>query len=202
MTVSPQTTYTYHVFIASPGDIGEEREHVRQFFKRYNRHHARIWNVRFEVIDWENYSTTGVGRPQELITQQTLEKYRDSLALVVGIMAQRFGMQTGEAESGTEEEFNWALESYLTSGWPEIKWFFRRVDEFVAPGDPGEIEKALKQWKKVRAFRRRLQTSDPPVYYAEYPGPSGFRQVLENDLNMWLSDADRPWVPDFAAPAV
>jgi len=202
MTLSPHTTYTYHVFLASPGDVGEERQHVRRFFERYNRHHARLWNVRFEVIDWENYATIGVGRPQELITQQTLEKYRDSLALVVGIMAQRFGMPTGEAESGTEEEFNWALESNLGSSWPEIKWFFRRVEKFVAPADPEEIAKALQQWNKVRAFRQRLQKNDPPVFYAQYPGPSGFRDVLENDLNLWLSDADRPWVPDFAARAV
>lgn len=53
-----------------------------------------------------------MGRPQELITRQTLEKYRESLALVVGIMGQRFGSPTGMAESGTEEEFNWAMESH------------------------------------------------------------------------------------------
>jgi hypothetical protein len=202
MPLSPRTTYTYHVFLASPGDVNEERQHVRQFFERYNRHHARLWNVRFEVVDWENYSAIGVGRPQELITQQTLEKYKDSLALVVGIMGQRFGMPTGEAESGTEEEFNWALESNLDSGWPEIKWFFRKVEQFVAPADPKAITKALKQWKKVNAFRERLQKNDPPIYYREYPGPSGFRDVLENDLNLWLSDGDRPWVPDFAVPAL
>ncbi|MCG8364177.1 MAG: hypothetical protein MJA27_12715 [Pseudanabaenales cyanobacterium] len=34
--------------------------------------------IQLEVVDWENYSIIGVGRPQELITQQTLEKYRGS----------------------------------------------------------------------------------------------------------------------------
>ena len=52
----------YHVFLASPGDVSVERQHVRQFFERYNRHTAHLWNVRFEVVDWENYSTIGVGR--------------------------------------------------------------------------------------------------------------------------------------------
>lgn len=84
-----------------------------------------------EVVDWENYATVGVGRPQELITVQTLERFRDSLALVIGIMGQRFGSPTGKAESGTEEEFNWALESHRQTGFPEIKWFFRRIDRFV-----------------------------------------------------------------------
>jgi hypothetical protein len=109
-------------------------------------------------------------------------------------MGQRFGSPTGKAESGTEEEFNWALESHRQSGFPEIKWLFHRVDKFVAPPDPEEIEHALDQWKKVRGFRERLQTLDPPVFYAEYPGVTGFRDVFESDLSRWLADPVRPWL--------
>jgi hypothetical protein len=107
MTLTPLKVHTYHVFLASPGDVSAERQAVRRFFDDYNRHTAHIWNARFEVIDWENYSTIGIGRPQEIITKQTLERFRDSLALVIGIMAQRFGSPTGKEESGTEEEFEW-----------------------------------------------------------------------------------------------
>ena len=180
MAIAPVSIRQYHVFLASPGDVNDERQMVRQFFEHYNRHTAQLWGVRFEVVDWENYATIGVGRPQELITAQTLERFRDSLALVIGIMGQRFGSPTGKAESGTEEEFNWALESHQQSGFPEIKWFFRRIDRFVAPPDPDEIEHALEQWKKVRAFQERLQTLDPPVFYAEYPDVTGFRDVFES----------------------
>lgn len=84
MTYSPRTTHTYHVFLASPGDVAAERQYVRKFLDEYNRHTAHIWKARFEVVDWENYSTIGVGRPQDLITQQTLEKYRDSLGEHLG----------------------------------------------------------------------------------------------------------------------
>jgi Domain of unknown function (DUF4062) len=145
MSLSPVSIRQYHVFLASPGDVNDERQTVRQFFERYNRHTAQLWGVRFEVVDWENYATIGIGRPQELITAQTLERFRDSLALVVGMMGQRFGSPTGKAESGTEEEFNWALESHCQTGFPEIKWFFRRIEKFVAPPDPTEIEHALEQ---------------------------------------------------------
>jgi len=164
MAISPMSIHQYHVFLASPGDVNDERQVVRQFFEHYNRHTAQLWGVRFEVIDWENYATIGVGRPQELITAQTLERFRDSQALVIGIMGQRFGSPTGKAESSTEGEFNWALESHSQSGFPEIKWFFRRVDTFVAPPDPEEIEHALEQWKKVRAFQQRLRKLQPPVF--------------------------------------
>ena len=94
---------TYHVFVASPGDVGSERLKVREFFDRYNRNYAEPRSLNFEVIDWENYSSAGVGRPQELISEQTLERYKESLAIVIGIMAQRFGSPSGKCESGTEE---------------------------------------------------------------------------------------------------
>lgn len=197
----PRPINQYHVFLASPGDVTVERQHIRQFFERYNQHTAHLWNVRFEVVDWENYSTVGVGRPQELITQQTLEKYRDSLALVIGIMAQRFGSPTGKAESGTEEEFNWAMESHQKHGFPEIKWFFRKVNKLEMPTDPAQARQAIEQWEKVLAFRRRMQDLDNPVFYTEYLGPAGFRDVFENDLNRWLSDSARPWVPERPATA-
>ncbi|MCP4251523.1 MAG: NACHT domain-containing protein [bacterium] len=194
----PRSVNQYHIFLASPGDVSVEREHVRQFFERYNRHTAHLWNVRFDVVDWENYSMIGVGRPQVLITEQTLEKYRQSLALVVGIMGQRFGSPTGKAESGTEEEFNWAMESHEKDGFPEIKWFFRKTDKLEMPTDPDEALKAVEQWKKVLAFRRRMQDLDNPVFYTEYAGPTGFRDAFEDDLNLWLVDSARPWVSERA----
>jgi len=199
MSLAPRSLRQYHVFLASPGDVGAERQYVRKFFDEYNRHTAHIWQARFEVIDWENYGTIGVGRPQELINQQTLEKYRDSLALVVGIMAQRFGSPSGKAESGTEEAFNWAMESHRRAGFPEIKWFFRKVDKLELPAGPDEADVALDQWKKVRAFRQRMQNLNNPVFYTEYPGAAGFAEVFERDLNQWLADPARPWAAERAA---
>lgn len=198
MKPTPNPLSQYHVFLASPGDVGAERQYVRRFFDEYNRHTAHIWRARFEVVDWENYASIGVGRPQELITQQTLEKYRTSLALVIGIMGQRFGSPSGKAESGTEEEFNWAMESHKASGFPEIKWFFRKVDKLELPSDPDEADAALDQWKKVRAFRRRMQDLNNPVFYGEYPSSAGFAEVFERDLNQWLADPARPWAAQLA----
>jgi DNA replicative helicase MCM subunit Mcm2 (Cdc46/Mcm family) len=196
MSIAAQPIKQYHVFLASPGDLAQERQLVRQFFDRYNRHTAHLWGVRFEVVDWENYSTIGVGRPQELITQQTLERFRDSLVLIIGLMAQQFGSPTGMADSGTEEEFRWALEAHRTRGVPEIKWFFRRIDRFVAPPDPDAISEALAQWKKVHAFRQELKASE--IFFTEYQDVTGFQEVLESDLSRWLADRTRPWLSDTA----
>ncbi len=194
MALSGRQLTQYHVFLASPEDVNDERQYVRQFFDRYNQHTAQLWNVHFEVVGWDNYATIGVGRPQELITQQTLEKYRDSLALVIGIMGQRFGSPTGAAESGTEEEFNWAIESHQKQGFPEIKWFFRKIKKLETPTDPTLAHEALEQWKKVLAFRHRMRDLDNPVFYSEYLSPVEFRATFENDLNRWLADSSRPWI--------
>jgi len=109
-------------------------------------------------------------------------------------MAQRFGSPTGNAESGTEEEFNWAKQGHDASGFPEIKWFFRKVDKLELPADPDEADKALAQWKQVRAFRQRMQNLHDPIFYTEYPAADGFAKVFDHDLSLWLADETRPWV--------
>ena len=138
-TLKPKSIAEYHVFLASPGDMDPERQEVRRFFDQYNRTTARQWGVRFVVVDWEGYATAGVGRGQAVITEQTLEQFRDSLALVIGLMGQRFGSSTGTHKSGTQEEFEWAYESHEKTGFPEIKLFFRDVQEFVAPSDATKL---------------------------------------------------------------
>lgn len=198
MPLKPQSLDVYHIFLASPGDVNAERQHVRQFFDDYNRSTAHLWRAEFKVIDWENSTTIGVGRPQELITQQTLEKFKDSLALVVGLMAQRFGSPSGEAESGTEEEFRWSKQTHDATGFPEIKWFFRKIEKLELPADPDAADNALDQWKKVRDFRQRMQDLHDPIFYTEYPSSRDFGRVFDHDLNLWLNDPARPWASKIA----
>ena len=49
--VKPETHQIYHIFLASPGDMSEEREMVREFFESYNRNIANRQNLEFKVID-------------------------------------------------------------------------------------------------------------------------------------------------------
>ncbi len=136
----------YFVFLASPGDMEIERQKVRDFFQHYNHSNARHRNLEFMVIDWENYSTVGVGEPQTLINRDTLLKYKGHLALVIGLLGQRFGTPTNNAESGTEEEFQIALSLRQNDGgFPEIKWFFRENwGTGGAPTAPDKIQELQK----------------------------------------------------------
>jgi len=42
MSLKPRSVQQYHVFLASPGDVGVERQAVRRFFDEYNRHTAHL----------------------------------------------------------------------------------------------------------------------------------------------------------------
>jgi hypothetical protein len=88
------------------------------------------------------------------------------------------------------------MESHKVLGFPEIKWFFRKVDKLELPSDPDEAHWALDQWKKVRAFRKRMQDSNNPIFWKEYPSSVGFAEVFERDLNQWLADPARPWAAE------
>ena len=170
---TPQNIRRYHIFLASPGDVGEHRRFVRAFFGDYNIQHAAAKGIEFLVVDWENYATIGVGEPQKLITRQTLAKFRDSLVLVIGILGQRFGTKTSTHESGTEEEFETALGYWQEQGHPEIKWFFLDTDRLEVPANWEDRRQVLEQWDKVGEFRERLKTGrpergDPQVWYATF----------------------------------
>jgi hypothetical protein len=90
MAILPLSVRQYHMFLASPGDVNDERQMVCQFFERYNRQTAQAWGVRFEVVDWENYATIGAGRLQELITSQTeLYPWQDPRELITSAHAAR-----------------------------------------------------------------------------------------------------------------
>jgi hypothetical protein len=190
--ISGVRTDVYHVFIASPGDVEVERKSVRDYFSHLNRTVAQAWGVQFQVVDWENHSTTGVGRPQELITSQILDRFHASLVLVVVIMAQRFGTPSDGRESGTEEEVQWALDSKAATGYPEVKFFFRHIPQFIAPPDPEKIFEAAKQWERVRDFRAELEATQSSLV-GEYPDPASFAEVLKQDLDIWVNAPDRPW---------
>ncbi|MCP4994934.1 MAG: NACHT domain-containing protein, partial [Gammaproteobacteria bacterium] len=195
MSIQPTTINRYYVFLASPGDMGNERQQVRDFFKHYNHSNARHRNLEFMVIDWENYSTIGVGEPQALINRDTLLKYKDNLALVIGLLGQRFGTPTNNAESGTEEEFQIALALRQEDGeFPEIKWFFRENwGTSGAPTAPDKMIEAAAQMKKVEAFKQEMRNGDTKMLYADFNDTTDFSTILNHDLEAWLNDPSHPW---------
>jgi tetratricopeptide (TPR) repeat protein len=160
------------IFIASPGDVKFEREKAREEILSL-RPLAQKHGYDLEAVGWENYARPGMGRPQELINCLVRE-----CDLFVGILWRRFGLPTGEAESGTLEEFNLARERFAKERAPEIMLYFREVHpDFLE--DPGlQLQKVLDFKKQVEDGRLAL--------YANYRDPEHFAALLRQHVTDWL----------------
>ena len=135
------------VFVASPGDVVRERDHVDSIAEELNRGIASTAGFILEVVRWETHARPDMGRPQQLITNQL-----GAADIFIGIMWRRFGTPTGVAESGTEEEYDLALQSWRQMGRPRMLCYFSR-----APAEPaGSVEEAA-QLLKVAEFRKRVE---------------------------------------------
>lgn len=201
MALTPKTLRSYHVFIASPSDMHMERRKVHEFFEEFNRTTAHTWACHFQILDWEHDATARAGDPEKGIISEVLEKFEGSLALVIGLLGQRFGSPTSTHESGTEQEFEWALDRRRSTSWPEIKWFFRQSGNLTeVPSEPEKAKRAVAQLERVQEFRRRVSI-DPSaqLLYREFRHGE-FADVLRKDLFLWLNDRSRPWHSPHAQP--
>jgi tetratricopeptide (TPR) repeat protein len=160
------------IFIASPGDVKFEREKAREEILSL-RPLAQKHGYDLEAVGWETHATPGMGRSQELINRLVRE-----CDLFIGILWRRFGLPTGEAESGTLEEFNLARERFAKECVPEIMFYFREVHpDFLE--DPGlQLQKVLDFKKQVEEGRLAL--------YSQYRDPEHFATLLRQHITDWL----------------
>lgn len=134
------------VFLASPGDLTEERKAAKLVVDEFNALLAEEFGYQVELVGWED-TVSVFGRPQATINRE-LERCE----LFVGLMWKHWGTPpdiTGPYTSGFEEEFKKSIERRLVSGFPEISLFFKEIDpQFLR--DPGV------ELKKVLAFKNQL----------------------------------------------
>lgn len=102
-----------NVMIASPNDVSEERQLVRDAIYEWNAIHSKQFGVMLNPVGWETHVAPEMGgRPQEIINKRILE---DS-DILLGIFWTRLGTETGEYVSGTVEEISRHISSQkLTS---------------------------------------------------------------------------------------
>ncbi|WP_019341458.1 hypothetical protein [Stutzerimonas stutzeri] len=104
------------VMIASPGDVFEEREVVREVVHTWNYINSLKNGVVLIPAGWETHSSPELGsRAQELINSRVLK----DCDLLIGVFWTRLGTPTGSAESGTVEE----IENHVKAGKPAMIYF-------------------------------------------------------------------------------
>ena len=109
------------LFVASPGDVATERQHVADVAAALNRNTAAERDVQFRVLDWKTDVRPGVHKqgPQGPIDDDLPVGNCD---IVVGILWKRLGLPIPEmdGETGTEHEILNAVTAWRKSGKPEM----------------------------------------------------------------------------------
>lgn len=143
----PKETRTFlRVLIASPSDTSEERDIVDDVIQDLNRQHGQEEGFLLEALRWEEDSYSALGADAQDVINRQLDNYQ----VFVGIMNTRFGSPTQRADSGTEEEFDLALEKYWAHpNTIKILFYFRNAKISFYDIDP---DQAL----RVHDFRARM----------------------------------------------
>ena len=89
-------------------------------------------------------------------------------------MWKRFGTDTVEAASGTEEEFNIAYANWEQFARPRILFYFSQV-----PSKPPRNSEEMEQLSKVTVFREKLQGKG---LIREYESRDKFADMLREHL--------------------
>jgi hypothetical protein len=160
------------VMIASPGDVSEERNLIRDIIHEWNDIHSMRTNSVLMPVGWETHSSPDLGgRPQSLINKNVLE----ICDLLVGVFWTRIGTPTGEAESGTAEE----IRRHVEAGKPAMVYFS------TAPVAPEALDAdqyaALKQFKEWCKERGLIE---------EYDNIAAFSDKFRRHLQIALRDND------------
>ncbi|MFE1909444.1 DUF4062 domain-containing protein [Streptomyces gardneri] len=156
------------VFIASPGDVAEEREAVRQAVSNINSLFASKTAVRLRATGWEE-TQPSYGRPQSSINPLV-----ENCDVFIGLLHRKWGTPTGEYGSGFEEEYERAVIRAKESGGPRIAIYFKKVPDDL-------IEDAGPSLSKVLSFKRTLEQQHTALY-KQYSSTSDFLHQITSYL--------------------
>lgn len=133
------------VFLASPGDLAEERKTAKAIVDEFNSQLADALGYQVELVGWED-TLPGVGRPQAIINRDL-----DGCDLFVGMLWKRWGTPPGTEPytSGFEEEFERSMSRNAKEGRPAINLLLKDLDA-ASLADPGD------HLKKVIAFKDQV----------------------------------------------
>jgi hypothetical protein len=158
------------VFIASPGDVYEERDEACRVVHNWNAAHSMSRSILVEPVRVETHSqAVQGGHPQDLINGQLL----DRCDLLVAILWSRLGTPTAKDLSGTVQEIR---EFAAEKGADRVLLFF--CDRAI----PNAAD--LDQVKAVRDFKESVKQEG---LYIQYTQVSDFAEQFRHQLDMALN---------------
>jgi hypothetical protein len=166
------------IFFSSPSDVEEEREVAQRVIDELIRMVGEDIGVNLIYKEWETDTYPAIGRPQGVINQQI-----GDYEIFVGVFWSRYGTPTGEAGSGTVEEFERALDERQDGDLPAVLFYFRQTPVLLETVDK------LEQKKKVVQFRERY--GDVAGTYDTYSDIEEFKDKLRHGLLETIRDVQR-----------
>jgi hypothetical protein len=147
-----ETLKVIRIFLASPGDLADERRAAKIVVDEINDIlGADGYHV--ELMGWED-TIAAYGRPQAIINQD-LER----CGLFVGMMFKYWGTppdMEGPYTSGFEEEFSRSMIRREATGQPDIKLFFKEIDKDGLKDVGPSLRKVLDFKEKIITEKKLL----------------------------------------------
>ncbi|MEM6644718.1 MAG: DUF4062 domain-containing protein, partial [Bacteroidota bacterium] len=167
----PRSVTQVRIFVASPGDVEAERTALSDVVAYLQQTLGHAKGLYLKPVKWETDAYPQMGRVQAVITEQL---DLDSIDIFVGIFWKRFGTPTGEADSGTQEEFQNAYDRWKETRQPHILFYF--CDRSISPM---ESFRERDQIERVMTFRE--QYSDKGLYWS-YEDVNDFAELARQHL--------------------
>jgi len=184
----------FRIFLASPGDVVEERKLAGEVFAQLRHERAFRDDLNLQNFAWDqpgNNIAMPMGiTPQQAISQGLMQPC--DCDLVVIILWSRMGTPLPPEYakpdgspylSGTEWEYWNAMEAFQKHRRPRI-WMYRRTeDPLVHVGDP-DLHQKREQWERLQQFLGMIRNSDGSIAHGlnDYQTVAGFQRQLEQHL--------------------
>ena len=165
----PFPAQVFRILIASPNDVGREREAAADAIQRWNDMNSSDREVVLLPVRWETHAAPEYAGPQAVINRQV----GDIADILVGIFWTRLGSPTGVAESGTLEEIRRAADAKK----PVMLYFSQ------APQRPDLID--TDQLTKLRAFKTDLRDK---ALFVEFADTTNFSDVFARQLDITVKN--------------
>ncbi len=181
---------TLRIFVSSPGDVGEERALTERVLRRLQGEFGT--QVSLEPIFWEHEPLRATASFQEQILPPS------QTDIVIIILWSRLGTRLPEHlqrqdgslyESGTEFEFEDALEGHRARGTPDLL-VYRKTAEQVVPLNDQAVER-MEQYQKLQRFIDRWFHGADGSFTAafhEFSTPAHFEEIIEKHVRKLLQE--------------
>jgi len=159
-----------NIFISCASDTNKRRDAIYDLCAARENHYERSKSIRIKVSSFKDVPT---GLSMDGGQARIDEFFKDSFDIYIGLMGTRFGRETEQFGSGTEQEYYQALDKTFTTNAPkEVLFGFSREKM-----DPYTID--LEQFSKVTSFKKSLE--EHQIYF-EWQSAKDFEAKVWNEI--------------------